>query len=297
MREWFKDTNFKPDTQALIVLANRILAEYAAQGFRLTLRQLFYQLVARGHIPNTQRMYKNLGTHIGNARLAGLIDWAMIEDRARSTDWPAHWEDPAEMVKAAAEQYRIDKWADQPNHVEVMVEKDALSGVLQPVCRDLDVRFTANRGYSSLSHFYRIGKRLEGEMNEGKEVHVLYLGDHDPSGLDMDRDIADRLELFSGYEFDYSFYVNRLALTMDQVDEYDPPPNPAKLSDSRARGYIDLFGPTSWELDALDPTTLANLVTDAVEDLRDEDLWTEAVAREEEQREELTKFVDDYGKD
>lgn len=294
MREWFKDTNFKAETQALIVLANRILAEYAAQGFRLTLRQLFYQLVARGHIPNTQRMYKNLGTHVGNARLAGLIDWNMIEDRARSTDWPAHWDDPAELVEAAAEQFRIDKWEPQPNHIEVMVEKDALSGVLQPVCRDLDVRFTANRGYSSLSHFYRIGKRLEGMLDQDKDVHVLYLGDHDPSGLDMDRDIADRLEMFSGYGF---VDVDRLALTMDQVEEHAPPPNPAKLSDSRARGYIDRFGPTSWELDALDPTTLAELVTTAVVNLRDDVLWDEAVAREAELREELTKFVDDYRKD
>jgi len=290
MREQFESKGLQEDTLKLIGGANVILEEYRAQGFVLTVRQLFYQFVSRGLIENTQQSYKRIVGVIGSGRLAGLIDWSLIEDRVRSTIYGSHWEDPAEIVDTAAQAFRIEKWAEQSNHVEVMVEKDALSGVLEPVCADLDVRFTANRGYSSLSHFYDIGKRIEQSVDEGKDVHVIYLGDHDPSGLDMDRDVLDRLEMFSRQRIE----VGRLALTMDQIEQWNPPPNPAKMTDSRAAVYVDQFGDSSWELDAIEPTELAELVRSAVINLRDEDLWQEAVDREEEMRTELLRFAKEY---
>lgn len=293
MREAFEDKNLAEATLDLIAGANRILTEYRKQGFVLTVRQLFYQFVSRAMIENTQRAYQRTVSAIGAGRLNGLIDWELIEDRARRTVYPSHWDDPAEIVRSAADSFRIEKWEDQPAHIEVMVEKDALSGVLEPVCEELDVRFTANRGYSSLSHMYEIGQRLRGAAINGKQIRVLYLGDHDPSGLDMDRDIWDRLSMFSRV----NLQVERLALTMEQIDELQPPENPAKMTDSRAEGYVLEFGSSSWELDAIEPRQLADLVTAAVEKLRDDDLWDAQVEREKEMREELNTFADEYESD
>jgi hypothetical protein len=293
MKEKFVEHKFSIESQDTIITINRILEEYRRQGFRLSLRQLYYQLVARDYIPNTQRSYKNLGNLVSTARQAGLIDWGMIEDRGRETQINSHWANPGEIIEAAARSFKIDKWVDQPWHIEVMVEKDALSGVLEPVCSDLDVAITANKGYSSSSTMYEIGKRLrrQSQLN-GKQICIMYLGDHDPSGIDMTRDVLDRLSMYSLLE---DIEVHRLALNWDQVQLWSPPENPAKETDSRFASYLLEFGESSWELDAVEPTTLANLVRAQVAKLRDEDLWDEAVEREQEMRDELEEFADKYG--
>jgi hypothetical protein len=113
-------------------------------------------------------------------------------------------------------------------------------------------------------------------LNKGQRPVILHLGDHDPSGLDMTRDLSERLALFCGQEIE----VRRLALNLDQVQQYNPPPNPAKTEDSRYPGYASQFGDESWELDALDPTVLAALVSDAIAELRDPEMWAEAIEEE-----------------
>ena len=290
MKELFVNKSFKPDSYVKIQLINEILADYESDGYRLTLRQLYYQLVARGHIENSLKSYKCIGNLVSDARLAGLIDWDMIEDRGRVAQFPSHWDNPADIVEAAAQQFAVDKWADQENYAEVMVEKDALSGVLLPVCRRLDIGFTANRGYSSSSAMYEAGKRMARRIAEGKTVWVFYLGDHDPSGVDMTRDVLERLSLFSAEDIE----VKRLALNMEQVKELNPPENPAKETDSRASAYIAKFGLSSWELDAVEPRQLDDIVTSAVEALRDDDLWNAVVARERGMKAELQRFVAAY---
>lgn len=290
MKECFVHQEFATKSKELIRQANTILAEYARQGYRLTLRQTYYQFVARALLENNQKNYKRLGEVLNNARLAGLVDWEMIEDRGRETTFVSHWGSPADIIDSAAYSFRIDKWEDQPWYVEVMVEKQALEGVLIPVCRSLDIGFCANKGYSSSSALYETGKRLAGHYNNGKQIRVLYLGDHDPSGIDMTRDIQERLELFSRCEVS----VKRLALNMDQVDEYNPPENPAKTTDSRYYQYTDRFGDSSWELDALEPRILAGLVESAVLEIRNEDRWLESVAREKEMRSVLSRYAADY---
>lgn len=295
MKEIFVEKTFTATSQRNIELVNAILEEYRKQGFRLSLRQLYYQLVARDYIPNNTRSYKNLGSLVSNARQAGLIDWAMIEDRNRETLIPGHWENPGEIVSAAAAQFRIDKWDKQPWHIEVMVEKDALSGVLGPVCSRLDIGITANKGYSSSSTMYEIGKRLQYRAGYGrKQICVLYLGDHDPSGIDMTRDVEERLKLYSGLD---ELEVVRLALNWDQIEQWRPPENPAKETDARFGAYVRRFGGSSWELDAIEPRQLADLVEGAVFARRDVDLWDDAVRRENEMREELQAFAERYGEE
>ena len=291
MREKFIDHNFADSSLRMIQVVSGILGEYAADGYNLSLRQLYYQLVARDYIENSQRSYKRLGNLVNNARLAGLVDWSMITDRNRETQALQHWDDPAEIVDAAARSFRVDKWEDQPCHVEVMVEKDALSGVLWPVCARMDVRFTANKGYPSSSLLYEMGKRLaRAAMCDNKELYVLHLGDHDPSGIDMTRDLEDRLEMFAGEHIE----VNRLALNMDQIEDLQPPKNPAKTTDSRYQAYIVQFGSSSWELDAIEPRQLVDIVTRAIESLRDDEIWGEALRRETEMKAELMEFVERY---
>lgn len=291
MKEAFKHINFTAESLQRLVIIDSILEEYWVDGYDLTVRQVYYQMVARGHIENSPKSYKRLADLVNNGRLAGLIDWDIIVDRGRETVTPTTWKDPAEIVKKAADSFAVDKWKDQTNHVEVMVEKQALEGVLIPVCRRLGIRFTANKGYSSSSTLYEAGKRLLNYSLDGKTSWVLYLGDHDPSGIDMTRDVEERLNLFAGQAW---VNVDRLALNMDQIETLSPPENPAKETDSRYQSYIDRFGSSSWELDALDPRQLAGIVTDAVERLRDNIAWSDAVKREESMRKELQAFADSY---
>lgn len=167
-----------------------------------------------------------------------------------------------------------------------------MSGILEPVCRRLDIRFTANKGYSSSSAMYEASKRIVDAWGDGKEVHLFYLGDHDPSGIDMTRDIKDRLGLFTYGKV--KIKTVRLALNYDQVEQWQPPENPAKETDSRYQVYVDQFGESSYELDAVEPATLASLVEDHVNDLIDQVTWDEVEDRQTAMREELERYADEY---
>ncbi len=276
---------------ALINKAISILDEYSEQNYVLSLRQLYYQMVARDIVPNSMKSYTMVGTLISDARLAGLIDWQMIEDRGRDVHYPSHWSSPAEIIKTASRSFRIDLWEGQSHYVEVMVEKDALSGILEPICAELDVRFTANKGYSSSSALFEAGSRISNAYLNGLKPCVIYFGDHDPSGMDMTRDIEDRLKLFSGGA---EFEVKRLALNYDQVKQYRPPENPAKANDSRFDSYKKLYGTSSWELDALEPKVLSDLLITSVVNLLDKKVWKKARDKQERMREDLTTLAKQY---
>ncbi len=311
--EKFIDKKFSASSEAVILEANQIIDEYRDQGFTLTLRQLYYQFVARALIPNTQRDYKRLGSILNDARLAGRVDRDAIEDRTRNLQAQPHWDSPAEIVESCARQFRFDKWADQPSRPEVWIEKEALVGVIEPICLEFDIPYFACRGYSSQSEQWRAGKRFAKYQDLGQSPVVFHLGDHDPSGVDMTWDNWKRLNLFSGYDWDvvkrhydkadalrrHNFEhldveVRRLALNMDQVEQYNPPPNPAKMSDSRSTGYVGEFGDQSWELDALDPPTIDALIREAVESILDVELWGQAVERERQARRTLQAVSDNW---
>ena len=256
----------------------------------MTLRQLYYQFVSRGIIPNRIEEYNKLGNLISDARLAGEIDWLAIEDRTREALSVRHWEKPSEIVKASADSYRIDKWSEQDHYVEVWVEKDALAGVLEGICSRLDVTLFPNRGYGSSTAFWEAGQRLIEMINRGKTVHIIHLGDHDPSGIDMSRDIKARLDLFTGSKV----HVQRIALNKPQIDRYNPPPNPAKQTDSRFKTYHQQFGALSWELDALPPNVLGDLVQRAVAQFRDNAKWKDSVEKESRGRKTLKALAEAF---
>lgn len=270
----YKDIRFHGKSLETIERVNAIVEEYEAQGFELTLRQVYYQLVARGFIPNNERSYKNLGSLINDGRLAGLIDWYAIVDRTRNLRRNSHWGCPEDVIDSARYSYMLDRWENQPNYVEVWVEKDALIGIVSQICRKLDVPHFSCRGYTSQSEMWSAAQRFI-RQNHRDSRTIIHLGDHDPSGIDMTRDIQERMDMFGA-----DVYVKRVALTMEQIDRFNPPPNPTKLSDARARGYIEEYGHECWELDALEPKVITTLIRDEVTALLDFDLLYEIEHKE-----------------
>lgn len=290
--EW---KNFAYDTLRIIRTADQICQEYAALGYDLTLRQLYYQFVARDIIPNNQKSYDRLGQIVSDGRMAGMIDWDHIVDRTRNLRSLAHWDKPESLLSAAASQYRNEKWAKQPNRVEAWIEKDALVGVLEQACEPLDVDYFSCRGYTSASEIWGAAQRLRTYLDEDQDVTILHLGDHDPSGIDMSRDIRDRLEFFITEDLvrendmdrdeaeeiaQERLTIKRIALNMNQVRTYNPPPNPAKFTDARFASYVERFGRECWELDALPPDVLARLIQSEILALRDEEAWQASVEAE-----------------
>jgi len=262
------DKRFSKKSLLVIERSNEILEELSAQGFTLTLRQLFYQHVRRDWIPNTQKSYDNLGNTISEARLCGLVDWNHMEDRIRDLAALPHWSDPSDVINSAAEGYHIDMWAAQKYRPEVWIEKDALSGIVEGVCRKLDVPYFCCRGYTSQSSMWGGAMRLKKWARAGQIPYIFHFGDHDPSGKDMTRDIMDRLKMFMG-----PVKLERLALNMDQIKQYNPPPNPAKVSDSRYQAYMEEFGEDSWELDALEPKQIVELIESNIKKLIEPKAW------------------------
>lgn len=297
MREKFVNIAFREGSLAVIGQANQIIQDYQRRGFTLTLRQLYYQFVSRDLIPNKQTEYKRLGKIINDGRMAGLIDWSAIEDRTRNVRKPSAWASPGAIIDAVADQYQEDLWKNQQHYVEVWIEKDALVGVIEGICEALRVPYFACRGYASQSELYDAGKRLtkmsRGGPGFGRSPVILHLGDHDPSGLDMTRDVGDRLNTF--YEGRGSVDVRRLALNMDQIEKYDPPPNPAKDTDARFQNYQEEFGDSSWELDALDPDVIAALISEEIDGLIDHEAFDAAKAREEKNKKLLGLVSQNWG--
>lgn len=254
--------SFRPESQRLITLCNQIINEYQAEGLKLSLRQLYYVMVTQNTISNEERSYKKLGKLVSNARLAGLIDWEAIEDRVRWAQRASEWSSLQGVLESAHDAYRLPRLNGQKEYVEVHVEKDAIANILQPITDKYHIVLMVNRGYSSQSAMYESARRIrDNQIEYGCEYStILYLGDLDPSGEDMVRDVRERLEMFECY-----CDVEKLALTIEQVEEFELPPNPTKLTDSRAASFIAKYGYNSWEVDAIPPRVLQSLISEAIE--------------------------------
>ncbi len=269
----YKRFRFTDDSLVLIDTMNHIVTDYIEQGFRLTVRQLYYQLVARDIIPNNERSYKRVTSLVNDARLAGYIDWDAIEDRTRAFVRRPRWDSGREILQRCAEGFHMDMWVNQDCRPFVIIEKEALVGVLEPTCNTLDVPLLAARGYPSASVLREFAvEDVLPNVDAGQHVVIIHLGDHDPSGLDMTRDLRERIEMFSGGP---GIDLVRIALNMDQIRARKPPPNPAKTTDSRFADYRRQYGVESWELDALPPSYLVELVEAEVDKYRDADRWHE----------------------
>lgn len=276
MKESYGDALvFRAKSQDLIAKCDAIVTEYVRQGYRLTIRQLYYQLVARGYVENTVQSYDNVQELMTKARMAGLIDWDAIEDRTRGFIERPHWSSGGDILEACASSYFEDMWAEQECRVFVVVEKEALAGVLEPICRQWDLPLLPARGYPSASTLREFAK--ERIIGTTSQIVVLHLGDHDPSGIDMTRDLFERLNTFARDSAEINFH--RIALTMEQIEEVKPPANPAKTTDARFESYRRQFGDESWELDALTPQYLHTLIEFYVRKYIDPEIWNNSETR------------------
>jgi hypothetical protein len=274
-------------TKELLAKVIDIVESYQQAGYRMTLRQLYYQLVAKNIIANKLSEYSKLSVLLTDARMYGLIDWDFIEDRVRVRKMASEFADIPELIDVAISSYRRQRWDDQEYYVEVIVEKNALIGVLDPICRDYHISIFPNVGYGSTTVIHELAERFE--QKQDKKCILLYFGDHDPSGEDMVRDIKNRLDIF---EVDVE--VIKVALTIEQVQQYNLPPNPAKMSDPRASNYVAEHGSNSWELDALPPNVLVDLLTNAIEEYIDMDKYTAVRELEEKEKQQLEDYAENF---
>jgi len=241
------------------------LADY----WPLTLRQVYYQLVASGAIQNNSGEYDKLSRVLSKARLDGRVPWEALEDRTRVTLNSGGWIDQADFLNDELENfltgYRRDLLQTQAAALEVWVEKDALSRVCHNVAYPYCVPVIVARGFSSISYVHECRKRVKANADEGKRTVILYFGDLDPSGWEM---LPAMLETLQN-EMNLGDMVEgkRCALTVAQVEAYQLPRNPdaLKATDTRAKKYMARFGDLAVELDALPPATLETLVRGAIE--------------------------------
>jgi hypothetical protein len=263
---------------------------------KMTLRQIYYRLVARNLIPNNLNSYKNLSRILVTAREKGEISAHIMEDRGRTSIGGDYGYLSTEgfaagrlaSLRNCADGYTRQMWADQPEYVEVWVEKDALSRLVSGACSGYRVRTCVGRGYSSYTYVSDAVDRFI-EQQE-KECTVVYVGDLDPSGLDITRDLGRRL---AEYGADH-VTVKRIALNKEQVKQYKLPPAPVKLSDARAAKFVERHGNEVWELDALEPDVLQKTIQDEITQHIDGDLWAEAREQIEKDKEAITKEVSQW---
>ena len=323
MKIRYKDYSPQGPTLAILRQADKILHEYAADQYKLTVRQLYYVFISKDLFPpswvdeeynrrqglaegtlNTMKNYARLKDICTKGREGGFLDWDHFTDRSRELEKNPHWQNPERFLDNVCRQFKLDLWLGQPRRVEVWVEKEALSEVIGRACWPLDVPFFACKGYASASSVWEAARYrfLLNYGQKGQTITILHLSDHDPSGIDMTRDLRDRLRLYStptdrcGVSNAPRIRVRRLALTMAQIEEYDPPSNPAKESDARYRAYQTEHGDECFELDALmiRPGVMVTMIEEAIhEEMEDPELF-EGRQRLQETALELSQISSDY---
>jgi len=266
-------------TKRIIHEAYKVLADHRP----MTLRQVFYRLVAAQIIENKQSKYKSLSRTLVLARQNGDIPWDWIEDRLRKPRPVPMWNDLSDFSRAALRWYRRDVWNDQPAYIEVWLEKDALSGIFERVLYPYGVTLNVGRGYDSWSSIYEAVNRY----GDGDHVTILHFGDFDPSGEDMVRSLGQRLAFFDCWPT-----IDKIAVTWPQIQHYNLPPNPAKYTDSRTPAFVAYHGDNCVELDALPPDVLAHIIKVNVKARMDLDMLAETKAAEKDDLMNLEQFLE-----
>jgi hypothetical protein len=289
MKIEFKQIKLGPKRMTLLEKVNIVLEDYARQGYVLTLRQLYYRLVTQNVIPNRPNEYAKLSDVLTEGRLGGIVDWNSIEDRVRVPKRPYTVDDIDDAISDTVNQYRLDRQLGQKNYVEMWTEKDAISNILYRQTAEYGIPLLVNRGYSSTTAMYESYKRMERAIKRGQVPHVVYFGDHDPSGLDMAlRDIPERLNDLFGTDV----VCKHIGITMPQIEQFDPPPNPAKITDPRAKWYIGEYGDSSWEVDALEPKDMHDVIHEELSQIIDLDMFEKKKTQEEKERKEIALLPD-----
>lgn len=257
----------------------------------LTLRQIYYRLVALGYIENVRSKYNDLSKLIKHMRLDELLSWDVLEDRTRRVSDKRGWEDHQDFLDAHVanflEGYERCYVQHQEVYLELWTEKDALMLVFERIAYPYCIRAVLCRGYQSITFLDGFRQRAREAMNQRQTPVILYFGDLDPSGVQMleatKQTLEDEMDLW-GVEY------HRIALNPEQINAFNLPHNPTavKLTDRRCKSYVARFGMVAVELDSLHPATLNDIAVAAIESQFDMSLFKEQQEREFQDREKLT---------
>lgn len=231
------------------------LAAIVAESSPMTVRQVYYQAVTRGLIDKTEQQYKAICRLLVLMRRDGSIDYDDIADNTRWMRKPKTYGSVEDFLTETARLYRRQVWADLDCRVEVWLEKEALAGVLVEVTAEWDVPLMVTRGYPSLSYIHAAGEAIQAS---GVETFIYYFGDRDPSGVDIARHVDESLTEFAG---DVRVNFTLVAVTEEQIEQWDLPTRPTKRSDSRSKGWEG----GSVEVDAIHPARLRALARNCIE--------------------------------
>jgi hypothetical protein len=261
----------------------------------MTIRQLFYRLVSNGTINNCLADYQRVSKAMTKARDDERVPYDWIVDRSRATYRSQSWKDLSQLgdvLEKTLLGYRRDYWQDQPHHLEIWCEKDAVTGSIDEVREEYGLTVEAIRGFNSTSNIVTAATRLLQKKQEGKKITIFYLGDWDPSGKDIERDLNDRLHKYhlGGIVLD-DIELRRLAIFQSDITKFKLPPLKVKPNDPRANGFLGKHGDRAVELDALPPTELRARLKDAIEDVIDHDAWDRALVVEKAQRETSKRYA------
>jgi hypothetical protein len=271
------------ESKAILAQVQTILSEY---DFPLSLRQIYYQLVSRQIIENVENEYRKLSRLTVIGRDEGILDEEKFTDRLRQIQQPDTWTDLVDFMQTVKRAYRKDYWIQQPDYIEIWIEKDALRGVVEPVTNKYGVPLLVVRGQVSRTAIYDAYQRY---IEEDKYCYLYYFGDFDPSGITIYESLLNRLSGFNGGKLDITF--ERVALTQEQIDKYNLPPAPAKKTDPNTSRFIHEHGDNVVELDALPPEELIELVQETINQHIDTDIWNETASIEAQETEELQEFI------
>jgi len=260
--------------------ACELIKEYNEESIRPTVRQIHYRLASEqvGGYQNNKRCYKSLSEKLVKARMKGLIDWGGLADHVRYMLWTRLVPTVGELIEQATSSFGEDPWDAMGKRVVVWLEKDALAELIYHVVAGYYVPLAVSRGYSSWTFIYDNLDILKSVL----EVKVFYLGDHDPSGLDIERFTKEAMRYFG-----INLELRRVALTYEQIQRYNLLPNPTKRADPRSKEYIIKYGDVCWELDALEPKTLQQIVRSAVESEIEPSIWNKIMDKNRRAREKL----------
>jgi len=278
-------------TKRIVALGHELLeAEHP-----MTLRQLFYRLVSVEALENTQPDYQRLSRILTDARERGEIPFEWIVDRSRPKYEASVFRDPAAYAEAVKHSYRKDYWREQTWYVEIWTEKDAILGSIEPVTDDLGVTVRVGRGFLSTTRAHEIAETFLGIE---KPIEVFYLGDHDPSGVCIERDAVRRIseQMDPGAFGSECFRLERLAIHPRDISDFDLPPLRIKVSDSRAVAFLREHGSECVELDALPPSELRDRLRRAIEARIDWPSWDRAIMAERAELESIRKIAGEIGR-
>ena len=295
-----------------ITIINKIKEElelYHQQGYKPVLRSIFYRLYTKGLIPNTRSSYSSLDRATVQARKDHRLPVDCFTDNSRKVieDFNEIYYSPSEYIdgyltplKNISENYLnlIPIWHNQPEYVEVWIEKDAMVSSLASILKGKDVRILAHKGFTSLTFLSKCVKRLDNNIQKGKNTHILYYGDFDPSGEYMVDDLRSRMQEL-GLPLE-KIDFQKIAVTPEQIEKYNLPFDPDQTTtekmnrDSRTNGFIEKYGKLyAVELDslpALIPNEFRKMVIASVDQFFDQRIYEKVVTNHSTvQMEELLK--------